>query len=157
MSNLEEQTERYQNDAHFHVLVKQFRMLMEAGQFSISECKDALNLAAYITEAERIRPLAGLPVMTEKEIFDHNSKCKTVTTPCEECAEKDKQIKELDRDNKDLYQTLARAVVSQGKKKAVIDAAIRMRNDHPAGLTDRKPECISAFDAALAEHDKEPA
>ncbi len=54
---LEEQTRRYQNDAEFHALVKQFRIPMEAGQFTIGECKGALNLAAYLVEAERIAPL----------------------------------------------------------------------------------------------------
>ena len=36
-----------------------------------------------------------LPTMTEQEIFGHNSKCVTISTPCDTCAEKDKRIEEL--------------------------------------------------------------
>ena len=54
---LEEQKRRYQSDAAFYALVRQFRMFMEAGQFSIGECKDALNLAAMIIASETMAPI----------------------------------------------------------------------------------------------------
>lgn len=42
-----------------------------------------------------------LPITTEKEIFDHNIKCKTVSY-CGECAEKDKEIEKLQLDDSRL-------------------------------------------------------
>ena len=122
--------------------------------------------------------------MTEREIFDLNTKCKAVSTPCPDCAEKDKRIDELERlfdktddllvDSKAKLEARDGEVLSEATKKwitdlqaklqkaeKVVDAArpFRCHLSLSEGYSMDEKEVIAkerrALNAAIATHDKE--
>lgn len=82
-----------------------YRQLEEENAYLIEHDKERerwyetkiASLRKQLAKEKEISRREELPVMTEQEIFEHNIKCKVVSTPCEDCAEKDKRIEELEK------------------------------------------------------------